>query len=186
MKGDLARSVFYFYTMYTAQANLADPGYFNLQRLTLCQWNALDPADSAELAKTWRIAPYQDGKANPFVLDCTLANRCYCPEVPPNCSVSVSDAPSTMPTFPLRVAPNPLGMNSIISLDLPMVGQLRIEVMDMQGRILGSWVDQVEQAGAYELKIGGICAPIANGSGRLRATLATPGGQFMASIGLVW
>jgi endonuclease I len=106
VKGDLARSVFYFYTMYRAQANLADPNYFELQRPTLCQWANQDPADSAELLKTWNIAPYQDGKPNPYVIDCTLASRCWCPDVAPKCLVD-TETPVTSLSGVLRAWPNP-------------------------------------------------------------------------------
>lgn len=88
VKGDIARSIFYFYTVYRAQANAADPNFFELQRPTLCQWAYLDVADSIELRKTWRIAPYQSGKPNPFVVDCSLAQRCWCPEIQSNCMVN--------------------------------------------------------------------------------------------------
>jgi endonuclease I len=189
VKGDLARSVFYFYTMYKAQAFLADSNYFNLQRLTLCQWNALDPADSAELKKTWRIAPYQEGKANPFVLDCTLANRCYCPEVPPNCSVSIPILPATVKTFPMRVAPNPVRLSqTTVSMELPESGILHLEVLDMQGRVLGSFMDKIERSGSYEIKMGDICSLSAHGSGVLQATLTitTSGFRYSTSTGLVW
>lgn len=104
-KGDVARAVFYFYTMYRAQADLADPAFFELQRPTLCQWAQQDPADSAELIKTWRIAPYQDGKPNPFVIDCTLASRCWCPGVAPGC-LSETHTPGS-PVFALEFWPNP-------------------------------------------------------------------------------
>lgn len=106
VKGDLARSVFYFYTMYQAQANLADPNYFELQRNTLCEWAQQDPADSVELRKTWRIATYQEGKPNPFVIDCTLANRCWCPDVPPNCLVPTS-SPEISFAEEILIWPNP-------------------------------------------------------------------------------
>lgn len=107
VKGDLARSIFYFYTMYRAQANLADPNFFELQRPTLCQWANQDLADSAELRKTWRIAPYQDGKPNPFVIDCTLASRCWCPGQVPNC-IAGTDMPALSPgSAALKVWPNP-------------------------------------------------------------------------------
>lgn len=107
VKGDLARSVFYFYTMYRAQANLADPNFFELQRPTLCQWANLDPADSTELRKTWGIAAYQDGKPNPFVIDCTLASRCWCPGVSPICLVD-TEQPITPEAVAFRAWPNPV------------------------------------------------------------------------------
>ncbi|MBC7775449.1 MAG: endonuclease [Phycisphaerae bacterium] len=131
VKGDLARSVFYFYTMYRAQANLADPNYFELQRPTLCQWANQDPADSAELRKTWRIAPYQDGKPNPFVIDCTLARRCWCPGVTPNCLVS-TDAPAAPFEGALRVWPNPA--NDMLFFQVETDGPATVALLDFLGR----------------------------------------------------
>ncbi|MEB3210575.1 MAG: endonuclease [Leptolyngbyaceae bacterium] len=77
-KGDVARAMFYFYTMYEDQANDADSGYFDLQRNTLCEWHRLDPADEAEIARSHAIAQTAQGNENPFVLDPTLATRAYC------------------------------------------------------------------------------------------------------------
>jgi len=46
VKGDIARSVFYFYTMYKDQADSADPNFFQRQMETLCAWHFSDPVDS--------------------------------------------------------------------------------------------------------------------------------------------
>lgn len=132
-KGDLARAVFYFYTMYRAQANLADPNYFELQRPTLCQWAQQDPADSTELRKTWRIAHYQEGKPNPFVIDCSLANRCWCPGVMPNCLVDtqtpISPAENTMLLWP-----NPA--DDQLNFQSTMESAQTISLIDLFGRII--------------------------------------------------
>jgi endonuclease I len=132
-KGDLARSVFYFYTMYRAQANLADPNYFELQRPTLCQWAQQDPADSIELRKTWRIAPYQEGKPNPFVIDCTLASRCWCPGVLPNCLVG-TDAPVLTNGAKLMVWPNPA--NDLLNFEFELDGPVTIRLLDVLGSLV--------------------------------------------------
>jgi len=76
-KGDIARAVFYFYTIYRQEALEADPLFFQIQRETLLLWHQLDPADEREIARTQAIARYQDGKPNPFVIDPTLAERLY-------------------------------------------------------------------------------------------------------------
>lgn len=76
-KGNVARAVFYFYTMYKEEAITADDTFFELQRETLLAWHKQDPVDSLELKRTKLIAKHQSGKANPFVLDQTLANRLY-------------------------------------------------------------------------------------------------------------
>ncbi len=73
-KGNAARSVFYFYTMYKEQS---DTNFFNEQKETLRQWNLLDDVDQAELDRSALVATYQDGKENPFVLDTTLVRRAY-------------------------------------------------------------------------------------------------------------
>ncbi|MCB0562372.1 MAG: endonuclease, partial [Phaeodactylibacter sp.] len=44
-KGDVARAMFYFYTIYRSQANAEDPNFFESQRETLCEWHIADPVD---------------------------------------------------------------------------------------------------------------------------------------------
>lgn len=78
-KGNVARAIFYFITMYDLQS---DRSFFEQMRPTLCNWHYKDPVDSLEWIRTFKIANYQDQKANPFILDCTLARRCYCPTGP--------------------------------------------------------------------------------------------------------
>lgn len=74
VKGDIARSQFYFFTVYHSRAN---KGFFNEQKSSFCQWNKQDPVDAKELARTNKIATRQ-GNENPFVLDPDLADRLYC------------------------------------------------------------------------------------------------------------
>lgn len=76
-KGNVARAMMYFYTMYTQDANSADPGFFASQLEDFCEWHYADPVDQIEMQRNERIAEYQ-GNLNPFILDCTLAGRAYC------------------------------------------------------------------------------------------------------------
>lgn len=85
VKGNIARAMMYFYTMYKPQADNKDSQFFSNQVETLCQWHFDDPVDSLEFARTWLIANYQDGKANPFVLDCSVASRTYCQQLSDQC-----------------------------------------------------------------------------------------------------
>ncbi len=149
VKGDIARAMFYFYTMYRAQADAADPNFFESQRLTLCQWLAQDPADSAELVKTWRIAPYQEDKPNPFILDCTLAHRCWCPEVSSNCSVSANEPAGH--SLNLRLAPNPFSGTGKLEMTLPFGGQLEVRLLSMSGQELAVWQLKDVSSGAFSL-----------------------------------
>jgi uncharacterized protein len=74
-KGDIARAMFYFRTVYP---ELADNNFFQKQKQTLCQWQALDPVDEQEIARSHKIARTPQGNENPFILDPTLAARAYC------------------------------------------------------------------------------------------------------------
>ena len=74
VKGDIARAIFYIYTIYEGQV---DRRFFLQQLPTLQYWHLQDPPDEREKARTWQIAYYQDNKPNPFVLDITLAARAF-------------------------------------------------------------------------------------------------------------
>jgi hypothetical protein len=73
-KGDVARSCFYFFAMYNSAA---DTNFWNMQKDALYQWHYADPVDQEEYDRTYRIADYQSGQPNPFVLDSTLARRIW-------------------------------------------------------------------------------------------------------------
>jgi endonuclease I len=81
VKGDIARALFYFWTIYRDDAIEADPLFFDLMKDNLCLWHEEDPVDDFEMLRTERIATYQDGKENPFILDCSLVKRAYCPNL---------------------------------------------------------------------------------------------------------
>lgn len=74
VKGNIARSVFYFFTIYTN----ADASFFNGMKETLLQWHYDDPVDAAELTRNNGVKS-QQGNDNPFILDSTLARRAYFP-----------------------------------------------------------------------------------------------------------
>lgn len=104
-KGNVARAMFYFYTMYRTNAMNLDPNYFDGQRATLCDWHFADPVDDAEWDRTFRIGSYQQGKPNPFVLDCSLA-RLYCPDLSASCAQTVSADEVDLTSLPAAY-PNP-------------------------------------------------------------------------------
>ena len=73
-KGDIARTMFYFYTMYS---EFADTDFFEDQKDILKTWHELDPVDEDETTRTGAIAGYQQNKPNPYVLDESLIWRAY-------------------------------------------------------------------------------------------------------------
>ena len=76
-KGNTARAMFYFYAMYS---DVANDDFWELQKETMMDWHYYDEADEIETERTWKIADYQDGLPNPFVLDSTLARRIWYPQ----------------------------------------------------------------------------------------------------------
>ncbi len=140
VKGDIARAVFYFYTMYREAALEADPDFFEDMKADLCEWQANDPVDELELSRTQAIAVYQDGKANPFVADCTLASRMYCENNPPNCQdLSTSTIETSLDLAEdfdpqIQVLPNP--NEGIFKLDISNIKphNYSLRIFDQSGK----------------------------------------------------
>ncbi|WP_412061211.1 lamin tail domain-containing protein [Rubrivirga sp. IMCC45206] len=78
-EGNAARAGVYFYTIYEA---LADLPFLLEQRDSFVAWDEADPADVAEVVRTYEIARRQ-GNVNPFLLDDTLLDRAVSDIVPP-------------------------------------------------------------------------------------------------------
>ena len=74
VKGNIARSMFYFYTIYNNDAN---HNFFEQQKDDLFLWHKQDIVDEIELTRSYAIANYQDGIPNPFVIDSTLVRRVW-------------------------------------------------------------------------------------------------------------
>ncbi len=106
VKGDVARAVMYIYTIYRSQAQAADPNFFDAQIDQLCQWHKEDPADAAEIERSNAIAFYQDNKDNPFVLDCSLAERLYCPNLNLECMSAQEEVAEPQTPLLKKLRPN--------------------------------------------------------------------------------
>ncbi|WP_033957916.1 endonuclease [Psychroserpens jangbogonensis] len=80
-KGDIARVVFYFYSIYNSTninsyVSYANEDFFNYMKTVLLSWHINDPVDQLEIDRNTNIETYQ-GNSNPFVLDNTLAPRMF-------------------------------------------------------------------------------------------------------------
>jgi len=149
-KGNVARSMFYFYTMYKAQADAENSTYFSSQVQTLCDWHYQDPADFKEFIRTKNIAPYQSDKANPFVLDCTLAERSYCSDSGQMCTPVAVEEEGLDNTSSLATNfPNPFSNETQIQYFLAKNYQVKLTVFDMLGRELHQLVNENQAAGAH-------------------------------------
>ncbi len=160
-KGNVARAMFYFYTIYRADAQAADPTFFEEQRSTLCDWHILDPVDSLEYDRTFKIARYQDQKANPFVLDCSLAQRLYCPDSDASCATVVNTDELLLADTKANIIPNPNNGQSQLQFTLLEKANVELLIVNALGqttsvrttRSLGSgdyqWAIHLEEQGIY-------------------------------------
>ena len=144
-KGNVARAMMYFYTMYEDQALAEDPLFFEAQIGTFCEWHKLDPVDSLEWARTFLIANQQSGKVNPFVLDSTLTERLYC-----NLS-SVGSSLENISKF--EIFPNPGGEELTVELVLTSATDLQLSVFDISGRKIQNITKGKLLAGKHHLPV---------------------------------
>jgi len=130
IKGDIARAVLYFYTMYKEEADAADPDYFQLQLQDVCAWHYEDPADDKERDRNRRIAEIQ-GKENPFILDCTLASRSHCSDFSQDCPLINSIANPT--EHDIRAAK---GSDFVDIKNIPTNGDYEVDLYLASGQML--------------------------------------------------
>jgi len=154
-KGNVARAVFYFYTMYRNQANSADPNFFEIQRATLLRWHQEDPVDQKEYDRTFQIAGYQSGKPNPFILDTLLSYRIYCTDNTGVCDLTVPTITVDLPGFSLgQNLPNPTIGITRIPYTLGTSANVQLRVYDLLGNLVEIVVNDVAQiAGDYEVNL---------------------------------
>ena len=137
-KGNVARAMMYFKTIYPQEALQAPQGYWENMIPTLCDWHGQDPVDSLEWHRTWIIAGYQNDRPNPFVLDCTLAERLFCPGFSGACDPTVPTM-EVVDFAPLRVFPNPTQNHLQIDLDqFPRGTALQIHIFNSWGQLVYS------------------------------------------------
>lgn len=144
-KGNVARSVFYFYTMYKGQS---DTSFFHLQKHTLRNWNSLDPVDSSEQVRNGQIAYYQSGKQNPFVVDTSLIGRAYFETVtavlPPFRDKNEADLGQT-------VHPNPFNSTTSLSYSLPKSDHVTIMIYNTLGQRIRVILDRMQPSGTHTI-----------------------------------
>ncbi|PHI21655.1 endonuclease I [Lewinellaceae bacterium SD302] len=152
-KGNVARAMFYFWTVYRNEALAADPNFFPSQINTLCDWHEQDPVDSRELQRSEAIAEHQDDKVNPFVVDCNLLQRSYCPDVSTVACISSTeddfgvDLPFGVSGVGRSTSGAPYVMLSLTEDNL----SLEVDWLDMLGRKVSFTSEDWLSTGTFQL-----------------------------------
>ncbi len=125
-KGDVARAVFYFYTMYpNAAGSIHDVGDLT----TFCNWNAQDPVSQKEIDRNNAIEEYQ-GNRNPYITLNDLPHKTWgCP----------TTSTKNVKPFSGRLSLFPNPTNDILYVqieDIILKQDARIILQDIEGKIL--------------------------------------------------
>jgi Endonuclease I len=123
-KGDIARSMFYFYTFYRSEADKKSKTFFSPMLPDLCRWHRSDKVDSIEINRSMAIARIQSN-INPFIFDPSLVERCYCAAYPATPEKSYS----------VNIYPNP--SKGFFYIDIPdYKGPVIMKISDQSGNLL--------------------------------------------------
>ncbi len=123
-KGDIARSMFYFYSFYQSEADRKSKTFFSSMLPDLCRWHRSDKVDSTEILRSFAIVRIQSN-VNPFIFDPSIAERCYCVVYP--------DKP--IKTYSVNIYPNPT--KGLFYIDIPnYTGPVILKIYDQSGRLL--------------------------------------------------
>ena len=147
-EGNVARAMFYVETMYAEDTGDA---WFAPQIRTLYAWHHIDPITAADQGRSNRVAVYQNGRDNPFVLDSTLIRRAFFPQI-----IVADEAGPDLATASLRVlGANPFVGTGRLELRLAEGAPVRAEAFDALGRRVAVLFDGAAPAGALRLDLDG-------------------------------
>ena len=147
-KGNVARALFYMQTMYDEETVDA---WFTPQMRTLYAWHLADPITQADQERSHRVATFQSGKDNPFVLDSTLARRAFFPEI----AVAGEAGPGAAAATLVVASGNPFRAEARLDLRLAEAASVRAEAFDALGRRVAVLFDGAAPAGVLRLTLRG-------------------------------
>ena len=135
-KGNVARALFYMAAVYDPPAS-NDFSFDADDRRTLYAWHYADAITEADQARSARVAAFQSGKDNPFVLDSTLARRAFFPEI---VVVSTGEPLSGGPALQLD-GPTPFRDRTRLVLSARASQVVRATLRDALGREVATLYD---------------------------------------------
>ena len=123
-KGDIARALFYFYTIYSSSLAQKSHAFFTSMLHDICRWHRIDKVDLPEQNRSMAIARIQSN-INPFIFDASLPVRCYC-------KIYTDILPKI---HAVNIYPNP--SKGLFYIDIPdYKGPVIMKISDQAGKLL--------------------------------------------------
>jgi len=181
-KGNVARSMFYFWTIYATNSSMVsgNDSFFNGMKNDLLTWHRFDKVDQAEVKRSDTTAYYQ-GNRNPFVHDTSLVIRAYFPDqyIPTRIE---SFEPKTELSITLNQNyPNPFNPSTQIAFSINTSSQVKLDVFDILGKRVAALVNRKLAAGEHSIQFNAANLP----SGVYLYRLTTPSGILSKKMLLI-
>ncbi len=149
-KGNLARAMFYFWTIYQDNNSITSDGtdnaaFFENMKDVLLTWHDADPVDSIEVSRSIEIEGFQ-GNRNPFVHDTTLIRRAYFEGLAISNEIGF-DVPKQITLY--QNYPNPFNPSTQISYTLTSPGFVSLKVFDITGSEITTLVQRQQSQGKH-------------------------------------
>lgn len=152
-KGNVARAIFYFWSVYQTRAVVKDDvSFFNGMKDVLYDWHKLDPVDQAEWNRSLGVEQAQ-GNRNPFVHDSTLVERAYfggqavAAEYTRQRDLDQDQKEIRL----LQNYPNPFNPSTTISFELTSPEHIRLSIFTMLGQRIAVLADGQRAAGWHRV-----------------------------------
>ena len=152
-KGNVARAIFYFWSVYQNRAVVKDDlSFFNGMKDVLYDWHKLDPVDEAEWNRSLGAEQAQ-GNRNPFVHDSTLVERAYFGGQAVSAEFTrQQDFDQGQKEIRLHQNyPNPFNPSTTISFELTAPDFIRLSVYSMLGQPVAVLTEGQHSAGWHSI-----------------------------------
>ena len=152
-KGNVARAIFYFWSVYQNRAVVKDDvSFFNGMKDVLYDWHKHDPVDEMEWNRSLGAEQVQ-GNKNPFVHDSTLVDRVYFggKVVTNEYMIQQEFSQGQKKIRLLQNYPNPFNPSTTISFELTSPEYIRLSVYTMLGQPVAMLAEGRRGAGWYRI-----------------------------------
>ena len=152
-KGNVARAIFYFWSVYQNRAVVKDDvSFFNDMKDVLYDWHKQDPVDEMEWNRSLGAEQVQ-GNRNPFIHDSTLVDRVYFggQVVTNEYKIQQEFSQGQKQIRLLQNYPNPFNPSTTISFELTRPEYIRLSVYTMLGQPVAMLAEGKREAGWYRI-----------------------------------